>query len=155
MCEPTRSQLEAYYVRSLCLSLLLHDMSPSNSCRVLGGLNDSPARHVARGTIPSTQMELRCQLVSFCGCSLARSSLFLFFSSLILCSSITLWLNEHFLSASTSSHSLGSLLAFSEADASTVSCNKAWHLNDRNCHQFPGRHRGERQSSWAEVGRAG
>ena len=66
VCKSTRSQLEAYYVRSLCLSLLLCDVSPNNTCRVLGGLNDSPCK--ARGTIPSTQMEFRCQLVSFCGC---------------------------------------------------------------------------------------
>ena len=42
VCKSTRSQLEAYYARSLCLSLLLCDVSPNNTCSVLGGLNDSP-----------------------------------------------------------------------------------------------------------------
>ena len=152
VCESTRSQLEAYYVRSLCLSLLLCDMSPNNTCRVLGGLNDSPCK--ARGTIPSTQMELRCQLVSFCGCG---CTLFTFPVFLL---SHTLLINNTdstsiFRVPAQAVTALGSLLAFSDADTSTMSCNKAWHLNDRSCHQFPGRHRGERQSSWAEVGRAG
>lgn len=45
------------------------------------------------------------------------------------------------------------MLAFREADLSTTSVNKAWHLNDRSFHQFPWKHRGERWSPWAGGGR--
>lgn len=118
LCWVPAGASREYYVTSLCVSFLLCDMSSITPTGLLGGLNDGTCE--ACGTAPSTHMELKHQLVSFCGCrSLACSSLSLLFSSLctLLISNISTQrtFSEPRHRARTNT-ALGSLLAFREAD---------------------------------------